>query len=115
MVRSVALPAGNAVRKHGARDTAWYAVGLLLRDQPDDRARAVHALEAVIALQYNAPGRKWDGTFARTPEDAPLNSSAREWEEYDPNWREFIGTTFALILEEFTDRLPAGMAAQLEN
>jgi len=112
---SVAPAPANTARKHGVRDTSWYVVGLLLRDQPGDRARAAHALKAVMALQYDAPGRKWDGTFARNPEDAPPTASAREWEEYDPNWREFIGTTFALILEEFADRLPDGLSKQLEN
>lgn len=112
---SVAPAPANTARKHAVRDTSWYAVGLLLRDQPGDRARATQALNAVMALQYNAAGRKWDGTFARSPEESPPTVSAREWEDYDPNWREFIGTAFALVLEEFADRLPAGMKEQLEN
>jgi hypothetical protein len=28
------------------------------------------------------------------------------WRGYDPNWREFVGTTFAIILNEYPDRIP---------
>ena len=32
------------------------------------------------------------------------------WRGYDPNWREFIGTTFAVILIEYPDRIPSEVA-----
>jgi hypothetical protein len=115
LVWSVIPSPANTSRKHGVRETAWYALGLLMRDQPGDRARAARALDAVMAQQYAAPGRKWDGTFARSPEDPQPTATAREWEDYDPNWREFIGTTFALILAEFENRLPVELPKRLEN
>jgi hypothetical protein len=47
----------------------------------------------------------WHGTFARFAEwPTPLDTGAGavEWVDYDPNWRQFVGTTFALILRTFT-------------
>lgn len=36
------------------------------------------------------------------------------WLHYDPNWRSFIGTTFALILDEYSDRLPQALTKRIE-
>jgi hypothetical protein len=89
---------------HMVPQSAWYAVGLLLRG---DVARAERALEALCGLQYDAPGAVWDGTFARFAEwPEPPSTGAVEWVDYDPNWRQFLGTTFAVILETF-DLSPA--------
>ena len=92
------------------RESAWYALGLLMRDGPGDRDRAVEILQVVLEQQYHEPGRPWDGTFRRTPSEPEPGPNAVMWRGYDPNWREFIGTTFALILEEYRDRIPAAMA-----
>jgi hypothetical protein len=89
------------------RESSWYALGLLLRDRPGDRDRAAHILRAVLKQQYNEPEKPWDGTFRRSPEEPEPASNAVMWRAYDPNWREFIGTTFAVILNEYPDRLPA--------
>lgn len=37
------------------------------------------------------------------------------WQTYDPNWREFIFATFALILEEFESLLPADTVSAMEH
>lgn len=105
----------GAGRQHGVRESAWYALGLLLRDQPGDAARAVRLIEQVLTHQFDAPGRPWDGTFRRSPEEPLPGPGAQLWKNYDPNWRHFIGTTFALILAEFESRLPAGLPARLED
>jgi hypothetical protein len=91
------------------RDSTWYAVGLLLRDQPGDRDRAAQILRTVLKAQYHEPGKVWDGTFRRTPNEPEPGPDAVIWRAYDPNWREFVGTTLALILEEFPDRIPADL------
>jgi len=54
---------GLVDRYHSLRDevrgTAWYALGLLMRDGADDRARAAQALERVLANQWtDPPGRR---------------------------------------------------------
>ena len=86
------LPAYLAVR-----ESAWYAVGLLLRDGPADRQRAAQILNIVLNAQYREPGKPWDGTFRRTPAEPEPGTQAVMWHAYDPNWREFVGTTFAVI------------------
>jgi hypothetical protein len=111
---SVSANPSDTNRRHGVRESAWYALGLLMRQQPGDEARAFRILDRVLALQYDAPGQLWDGTFRRAPEEPLPGPDAELWKNYDPNWRHFIGTTFALILIEFEPRLPAGLPARLE-
>jgi hypothetical protein len=92
------------------RESSWYALGLLLRDKPGDRDRAAQILRVVLKEQYNEPGKPWDGTFRRTPEEPEPGSDAVMWRSYDPNWREFIGTTFSIILNEYAERIPTDVA-----
>lgn len=104
LCRSAGVPASSTPRAgtyYVVRDSTWYAVGLLLRDQPGDRDRAAQILRTVLKAQYHEPGKVWDGTFRRTPNEPEPGPNAVIWRAYDPNWREFIGTTLALILEEF--------------
>jgi hypothetical protein len=37
------------------------------------------------------------------------------WKSYDPNWREFIASTFAVILAEFADVLPAELGSRMDE
>lgn len=98
------------------RDSAWYSVGLLLRDEPGDRDRAAQILRVVLKQQYRDPGKPWDGTFRRSPDEPDPGANAVRWRAYDPNWREFVGTTFAVILNEYPDRIPAGLGqAMMES
>ena len=156
--------------RHATRESAFYALALLLRQEPGDAARADRILRSVMALQLLCPGEIWNGTFAESLEDSRpvraavdvsrltaearwqgdviwtrvlsafaarlqadpelknreeelsglLSASLRDvfpvvWETYDPNWREFIFSTFALILEEFETLLPAGTVGAMEN
>ncbi|MEW4371170.1 hypothetical protein [Paenibacillus kandeliae] len=39
----------------------------------------------------------------------------RVWESFDPNWREFIACTFAVILEHFEDWLPVEQVARMDE
>ena len=87
------------------RESAWYALGLLLRDGSGDRERAAQILDVVLSNQYRDPGKPWDGTFRRTPIEPEPGTEAVIWRAYDPNWREFVGTTFAVILNEYPDRV----------
>ena len=98
---------------YAVRDSTWYAIGLLLRDQPGDRDRAAQILRAVLKAQYHEPGKVWDGTFRRTPNEPEPGPNAVIWRSYDPNWREFVGTAFVVVLEEFSDRIPADLPPAL--
>ncbi|KAI7255265.1 hypothetical protein KC345_g11162, partial [Hortaea werneckii] len=37
------------------------------------------------------------------------------WKSYDPNWREFIASTFAVILSEFADVLPEDLVRRMDE
>lgn len=37
------------------------------------------------------------------------------WNSYDPNWREFIGSTFAIILELFEHKLPKAIIDRIDE
>ncbi|MGB7264854.1 MAG: hypothetical protein WBC92_05040 [Terracidiphilus sp.] len=87
------------------RESTWYALGLLLRDGASDRARAAQILDVVLKAQYREPAKPWDGTFRRSPAEPEPGPEAVMWRGYDPNWREFVGTTFAVILTEYPDRV----------
>lgn len=106
---------GDSSRLHIVRETSWYAAGLLLRNQAGDRERAIRAIEAVLEQQIDEPGRPWHGTFYRYAEEPRPTSAARRWTDYDPNWREFIGTTFQIILLNFADRVPAELNRRMEQ
>ncbi|MBI1878738.1 MAG: hypothetical protein HYR94_11035 [Chloroflexi bacterium] len=84
-------------KTHSVRSTIWYAAGLLLRNQRDDVSRAHQAIEAVLSYQFDAPTQIYHGTFARTATEPHPPDHPVIWKDYDPNWREFIGTTLALI------------------
>ena len=99
---------------HLVPQSAWYAAGLLRRGADGDEARAVQCIEALLGCQYVdvGEGTEWHGTFARFLETPIPKSGAIMWLDFDPNWRQFIGTTFELLLQ---DRLiaDAGLAARV--
>jgi hypothetical protein len=95
------------------RESSWYALGLLLRDAPGDRQRAADILDAVLKQQYITPGVKWYGTYKRTPEEPDPTTNPVMWRGYDPNWRHFIGTTFAMILIEYPDRISPELSKRM--
>jgi hypothetical protein len=104
LIRSPHPQASNSTA-YLVRESSWYALALLLRDAPGDRRRADEILTTVLNQQYCAHAAPWYGTFRRSPEEPTPAPGSAMWESYDPNWREFIGSTFALILIEFPDRV----------
>jgi hypothetical protein len=97
--------------RHMVRETAWYAMGLLQRG---DNARAERSLRAVLANQFPMDGTPFEGTFRRAPEEATPPDDAVRWRHYDPNWRQFIGTTFAVIVDQYGGaRLPDALVDDL--
>ncbi|WP_114560344.1 hypothetical protein [Desertihabitans aurantiacus] len=100
---------------HLVRETPMYALGLLLRDGPGDHPRAVRALQTVLDLQLDEPDAVYHGTWVRAPQEERRGPGAVEWRDYDPNWREFIGTTLSLVLHDHDGRLPAALVDRLEH
>ena len=102
-------------KKESTRDSTWFALGLLQRDAPGDGERAVLVLRAVLSLQLKTPGKPWHGTFSRGVGERIPMDGAREFIDYDPNWREFIASTFFLILTGHAAQLPSDLRLQLEE
>src|SRR5215472_6427791 len=114
LLRTPELPLSNGHQQHYmVRETSWYAFGLLMRDAPGDRQRASECLEAVLKEQFLDQSKPWYGTFRRTPEEGNPPDNAEMWTNYDPNWREFIGTTFEMILIEYSDRISPDLAKRM--
>jgi hypothetical protein len=84
---------------HLVPQSAWYAAGLLARDGPGDDERAARTIEALLECQYHEAGTPWHGTFSRFLETPPPKPGAVLWVDYDPNWRQFVGTAFAFLLQ----------------
>jgi hypothetical protein len=99
---------------HLIPQSAWFALGLLGRDEPGDRATAAAVIEALLADQYDEPGTVWHGTFHRFHESPAPRPGAVEWVDYDPNWRQFVGTTFALTLRRHAARIDPALASRME-
>jgi hypothetical protein len=99
---------------HLVRETAWYALGLLLRNADGDLARAIQALDALLTYQFDAPGQPYHGTWYRSPHEPPPPANPVIWKDYDPNWREFIGTTLALMLIEYQALLPDDLVRRID-
>jgi len=69
---------------HMVRESSWYALGLLPRDETGDRQRAAEILDTVLKQQYVTPGVRWYGTFRRAPEEPDPALDAVIWGNYDP-------------------------------
>lgn len=93
---------------HGVRESAYYATALLFRDGPGDRDRAVEAIRGVLAQQIVEPGARYHGTFYRRPQEPRIRpgTDATVWKDYDPNWRQFVGCCWGIILLKYGDRVP---------
>ncbi len=100
-----AFPGVAARSLHLVPNTAWLAYALLDRGTDTEFAEGVAAIRALAALQYDEPGTVYHGTYRRFLEWPHPPADPVMWEDYDPNWRQFVGTVFALVLEDFSDRL----------
>ncbi len=151
--------------QHDTRESAHYALGLLLRGGAEEIGTASLILEQILDLQLVQPGEIYDGTFNTSLERAlpPAGHSAwssfppgfgyaqsdaldevyrrfaeygklteneqlaqlfrqvtdevfpRVWESFDPNWREFIASTFAIILEHFEHELSVELVERMDR
>lgn len=112
-------PGHEAVRTprsvHLIPQAGWYAVGLFLRDRGDDRTRALRIVDVVCALQYDEPGTDWHGSYPIMAETPHPPSQAVMWDDYDPNWRQFLGLSWVVLLRWFSASLPAATIATLER
>lgn len=99
---------------HLVRESVWYALGLLMRGGAEDVERAARAVTHVLANQWDTPDTPFHGTFRRAPQEPEPPAAPTVWKDYDPNWREFIGTTLAVILTEYENQLPPTLVAAID-
>lgn len=96
----------SAALRHETRSSAWYAFGLLARNTNDDVAEAEKVITNIIDGQYTDPKDEWYGTYQKYPEEPTVGSKyypPTMYGTFDLNWRGFVGTTFIMCLEEFSD------------
>ncbi|EKG21698.1 hypothetical protein MPH_00962 [Macrophomina phaseolina MS6] len=94
---------------HETRASAWYAIGLLARNNGSDVENALQIIQNVIAGQFKDPEDQWFGDYQKYPEEPTVGTAlypADIYDSWDPNWRGFIGTAFIQGLEDFSDLIP---------
>ncbi|WP_215751749.1 hypothetical protein [Gluconobacter sp. P5E10] len=119
LLRGTVLSSSHPV-SHPIRESSWYAFGLMMRHGPTDQQRAERIMNVILDNQYPASeGMKdeaaWAGSFRRSPDEPLPTEKAVAWNEYDPNWREFIGSEFALMLHVFGGRLTPDLRSRLHE
>jgi hypothetical protein len=106
---------GKVAEKYAVRDSVWYAVGLLMRQHSGDVDRALGIIENILTYQFNEPDTAYHGSFYRYPDEVHPPENPIIWEDYDPNWREFIGTVFIIFLLEFESLLPDELEVKMRE
>ncbi len=109
----LAIGADFATAKRNVRNTARYALGLLLRNAAGDRMRACKALEAVLSEQYDEPGSALHGSFRSWANQGHPGPEPTIF-QFDPNHRQFLGTLFAMLLDHFASSLPADLTERID-
>ncbi|ORY61035.1 uncharacterized protein BCR38DRAFT_459944 [Pseudomassariella vexata] len=100
--------AGSVALRHETRSSAWYALGLLARNNGSDAVEAERIVRNIIQAQFKNEQDQWYGDYEMYPGQPQVGSSvypAVIYNSWDPNWRGFVGTTFIMILEEFGELL----------
>ncbi len=109
----LAIGPDPSIAQRNVRTTVRYALGLLLRDGPDDTTRACRALDAILHQQYDDPGSALHGalrSWAGQPHPGPSPTIF----QFDPNHRQFTGTLFAVLLDEYESRLPEELVQRMD-
>jgi hypothetical protein len=107
-------PGIEARKLHLVPNTAWLAYAQLATGDDAAGAEAGAAIRVLLGLQYDRPGTVFHGTYRRFLEWPDPSAAPVMWEDYDPNWRQFVGTTLALVREDFSDRLDDELAASID-
>lgn len=104
--------------RYDTRQTAWYAVGLVARNENDDLDRAARIISNLHTSQYKDPSKIFYGDINQAPEEPTPQDEVYPieiWSGYDPNWRDFVGSAFILLLSDYKDRLTDTMLSQVED
>ena len=101
------------------RASSWCVAGLLYRNEQGDIDKSITMLNTIIRHQINAPGKYYHGAFVRNfhseKELALLDLFDLKQVYFDYNYREFVGTTFILILNKFSHILPEELVSKMHD
>lgn len=97
------------------RESIWFAVGLLLRRNKGDFEQAIQIIQTVCNNQFDEPGTIYHGTFRRYVGEPHPPEKPMIWHDFDPNWRQFIGTVLAIILEEYINDFPDDLISRMNH
>ena len=90
---------GVSALRHETRSSAWYAIGLLGRNDAGDIVEAEKLITNIVHGQYKNPEEQWYAEYQQEPEEPYVGSPAypaKIYGSYDANWRGFIGTAFII-------------------
>lgn len=73
-------------RYHVTRESAHYALGLLLRDEGEDRETALKVIGRVLDMQLAADGEIYDGTFLQSPQRPRPPAGHTAWGAFPPGY-----------------------------
>lgn len=104
--------------RYDSRQTAWYAVGLVARNGTGDIEKAERIISNLYKSQYKDPTKLWYGDIQQAPDEPTPQEGVYEpniYNSWDPNWRDFVGTAFIIILNDYSDRLSNSSLKELED
>lgn len=104
--------------RYDSRQTAWYAVGLVARNGTGDIEKAERIISNLHKGQYKDPTKIWYGDIQQAPEEPTPQEGVYDpapYKSYDPNWRDFAGTAFIMILNDYADRISNNTLKKLED
>ncbi|KAF8904879.1 hypothetical protein CPB85DRAFT_1437624 [Mucidula mucida] len=99
------------------RYSAWYAVGLLARNEGDDVAIANQIIRDVVAAQFKDPTQLWFGTYRSNPNvpDPGDVYPPKLYTSYDSNMGLFVCTSWIIAVEEFSDLIQADVLSLMKS
>jgi hypothetical protein len=104
--------------RYDSRQSAWYAVGLVARNDSGDIEKAERIISNLYKSQYKDPTKLWYGDIQQAPDEPTPQEGVYEpkiYNSWDPNWRDFVGAAFVIILNDYQDRLSESSLKELED
>jgi hypothetical protein len=111
----LALGSNKETAHLSVRNSIWFALGLFLRNENNDISRANRIIHAVIDQQFDEPGTLYHGTYYRYVGEPHPPENPTTWKDFDPNWRQFIGTVLAIIREEYSQCLSPDLPQKIDR
>ncbi|CDK25254.1 unnamed protein product [Kuraishia capsulata CBS 1993] len=98
----------DLVGRYDSRQTAWYSVGLVARNDKGDIERAERIFANIYKGMYKDPTKIWYGIIQQAPDEPTPQEGVYDpspYGSYDSNWRDFVGSAFVILLADYKERL----------